>query len=415
MTTTNMKSSPPSSPFGATVKAIHPQMAMNRMKPVKDECLAYVGAQDSISQLSFCVNDSASGKSFDQVYNLQGIIGQGIAIVYKCCHKETKNSYAVKEILKEEYESSGENWRTEIDALKRLCDGPYIVRLLDVFYQPDRIYMIMEELTGGDLLEKIFEKGTYEERDARRLSRTLLEAIAFCHRKNIVHRDIKPENILIVDTKNDTKIKLADFGSARRITGPHCCMTMCGTPQYVAPEIYTHTDGYDERCDLWSAAVVIYVILGGYAPFEAPTYQLATVICEGWYEFHEDSWKDISEAPKELITMLLKVDPNERATVEQALDSEWLCRRDKQIMDDSMSSFDKWLKLSKRNLFSDSSATAKTFNMNDSFANTKPFNVHDDSFASLRVDSFASLRAEDLEDISQSSCRLLQSMGLEQD
>jgi calcium/calmodulin-dependent protein kinase I len=370
-----MKSSPLPPPF-ATIKAIHPQMVMNKLKPVKDECLAYVGAQDSISQLSLCVNDSASGKSFDQVYEIGDILGKGgFAVVYRCRHQEGNNEYAVKEVLISEYESSGENWKEEIDALKRLRDGPYVVRLLDVFTEPDRTYMIMEELTGGDLLEKIFEKEVYQEKDARRLSRTLLEAIAFCHRKNVVHRDIKPENILIVDKNNDTKIKLADFGCARRITGPNCLITMCGTPQYVAPEIYMHTDGYDERCDLWSAAVVIYVILGGYAPFDAPTYELPKLICEGWFEFHAKYWRDISEAPKELITMLLKVNLNERATVEEALDSEWLCRRDKQIMDeDSTSTFDKWRQLCNN---TSSSASAKTFNMTD--------------------DSFSSLTTEDLD------------------
>ena len=360
-------------------------MVMNRLKPVKDECLAYVGAQDSISQLSLCVNDSASGQSFDQVYDMGGILGQGgFAVVYRCRHLSTKNEYAVKQVLVSEYEStSEENWKEEIDALKRLRDGPYVVRLLDVFTEVDRTYMIMEELMGGDLLEKIFEKEVYEEKDARRLSRTLLEAIAFCHRKNIVHRDIKPENILIVDRKNDTKIKLADFGCARRIIGPNCLRTLCGTPQYVAPEIYTHINGYDERCDLWSAAVVIYIILGGYAPFEAPTYELPQVICEGWFEFHEKYWKDISEPPKKLITMLLKVDPDERASVEEALDSEWLCRRDKQILDDySTKTFDKWLRLSKSsNIGGNSSTTAKTFNMNDDEVDEV-----DDSFSSLTTE-----------------------------
>jgi serine/threonine protein kinase len=365
-----MKSSPTTTPV-ATVNAIHPQMAMNRLKPVKDECLAYVGAQDSLSQLSLCVNDSASGKSFDQVYEIGDILGEGgFAVVHRCLHKERKNEYAVKEVLISEYDTSGENLKEEIDALKRLRDGPYVVRLLDVFTEPDRTYMIMEELTGGDLLERLFEKEVYEEKDARRLSRTLLEAIAFCHRKNIVHRDIKPENILLMGKNNDTKIKLADFGCARRITGPKCLVTMCGSPQYAAPEIYTHTDGYDEKCDLWSAAVVIYVLLGGYAPFEAPTHELPTLICEGWFEFHEKYWKDISEAPKTLISMLLKVDPDERATVEEALDSEWLCRRDKQILDDSPCTFAKWLRLSNNN----SSTTAKTFNMNDG------------SYASLTID-----------------------------
>lgn len=105
---------------------------------------------------------------------------------------------------------------------------------------------------------------------------------------------------------------------------------MCGSPQYVAPEIYQHVYGYDERCDLWSAGVVIFVILGGYAPFEGEAKELPAIICEGHYKFDYPEWKDISVPPMRLIKSLLVVDPDDRATVEEALDSQWLKRRDKE-------------------------------------------------------------------------------------
>jgi serine/threonine protein kinase len=139
----------------------------------------------------------------------------------------------------------------------------------------------------------------------------LLEAIYYCHKKHIAHRDIKPENILLASPDNDTDIKLADFGCAKRLIGPNCLFTLCGSPQYVAPEIYTHETGYDERCDLWSAAVVIYVLLGGYAPFDAPEGDLPRTICEGWVEFHRKYWSEISDPPKDMIRSLLVVDPDE--------------------------------------------------------------------------------------------------------
>merc|ERR1719223_1920764 len=111
--------------------------------------------------------------------------------------------------------------------------------------------MIMEEMKGGDLLERIYKVEIFCEQDARRLARKLLEAIRFCHKKKVAHRDIKPENILLTSKKSDTDIRLADFGCAKFITGPNCLKTLCGSTCYAAPELYTHKTGYNEKCDNW--------------------------------------------------------------------------------------------------------------------------------------------------------------------
>jgi serine/threonine protein kinase len=103
---------------------------------------------------------------------------------------------------------------------------------------------------------------------------------------------------------------------------------MCGSPAYVAPEIYENDDkGYDQQCDLWSAGVVIYAILGGYCPFEGGPFELPHLICAGDYRFHEKYWKDISDPSKDLIRHLLVVNPKERHTAVKALDVEWMRRR----------------------------------------------------------------------------------------
>lgn len=339
-----------SPPQVATIKAIHPQMVMNKLKPIKDDFMNYYGAQNSISQLSFNVNDAAGGKTFDSCYEKHDVLGEGgFAIVYRCFHYERMHTYAVKEILKDDYECSGENLKEEIDALKRLRDIPYIVRLMDVFHGNNMTHVVMEEMKGGDLLERLCEIEVFNETDARKLSRRLLEALYYCHKKNIVHRDVKPENILMSSKDNNTLIKLADFGCSRRFEpGTNSLHTLCGSPQYVAPELYTHTNGYDERCDLWSVAVVIYVILGGYAPFDGEDHELPSIICDGYFEFHEKYWSEVSEQPKDLIRSLLKVNSNERATLEDALDSEWLRRRDKDKLESvknlngSRTSFEAW-------------------------------------------------------------------------
>ncbi|CAB9502104.1 MAP kinase-activated protein kinase 2 (Fragment) [Seminavis robusta] len=308
------------------------------------------GGGNKVSQLSLLVNDSASGIPFDDVYDMGDVLGEGgFAFVYRCTHKKNGHEYAVKEILStDNHKSAGESVRGEINALKLLREGPYVVRLLDVYYEPDRTMMVQEIMEGGDLLDKLTEIEVYEPRDARKVARTLVEAVDYCHKKRICHRDIKPENILLVKDDDLTHIKVADFGCAKKITGPKCLKTLCGSPQYVAPELLTHEDGYNELCDMWSCGIVIYVLLGGYAPFDAPECELAELITAGNYEFHEEYWDDIPASAKDLIMHLLQVDPDDRFTPFEALDSRWLRRKDKDLAssmhgNESTSSFGAWL------------------------------------------------------------------------
>jgi serine/threonine protein kinase len=338
----------------ASIKDRHPQMVIKKLKPLKEDFMSYFGAQNSVSQLSFNVNDAAGGKSFESCYEKRDVLGEGgFAVVYRCFHFERLYTYAVKEILKDEYECSGENLREEIDSLKRLQDIPYIVRLMDVFHEQNVCYLVMEEMKGGDLLERLGEIEVFNEVDGRTVCRRLLEAVFYCHKKHVCHRDIKPENVLMSSRENNTSIKLADFGCSRKFEpGTSKLLTLCGSPQYVAPELYTHGgSGYDERCDLWSAAVVMYVILGGYAPFDGDDHELPGIICQGHFEFHEDYWAEVSEPPKDVIRSLLQVDPRKRASLAEALDSEWLRRRDRDKLENSknldggsLTSFEAWCK-----------------------------------------------------------------------
>jgi serine/threonine protein kinase len=131
------------------------------------------------------------------------------------------------------------------------------------------------------------------------------------------------------------------------------------SPQYVAPELLTHENGYDQLCDMWSCGVVIYVLLGGYAPFDAPESELAELITSGVYEFHQEYWEDIPQYAIDLIRNLLRVDPRDRYTPAEALNSRWLRRKDKDLANNSMhesnSSFGAWLERrgSQRSVFKD--------------------------------------------------------------
>ncbi|KAG7337841.1 serine/threonine protein kinase [Nitzschia inconspicua] len=313
-------------------------MAANRVKLLNDTFAEYlekrkeentenrIVKKDRRNREEF-VEDSLSGLPFEDFYEIGDELGEGgYAFVYRCFHKRTKKVYAVKEVVISKMESGGESTlKDEITALRMLRGGPHIVRLYDVFYEEDHCFMVMEEMRGGDLLSRIVDKEVYTEREARGVCKILFEAVLYCHQKRVAHRDIKPENLLLVDGNDDTTIKLADFGFAKRVKSELSLSTLCGTAQYVAPEILDfQVEGYDERCDMWSVGVVVYILLGGYAPFEGPPDELAQFIIRGDYEFHEKYWADISESAKDMIHGMLQVDPNYRLSATDALSCEWM-------------------------------------------------------------------------------------------
>jgi serine/threonine protein kinase len=144
---------------------------------------------------------------------------------------------------------------------------------------------------------------------------------------------------------DDTSIKIADFGFAKKVPRPNCLRTLCGTAQYVAPEVLELKDtGYDTRADMWSVGVVVYILLGGYAPFEGPVDLLAQAIISGEYEFHEKYWDEISTDAKDMISNLLQVNPEIRLTADDALQSPWMILEDEALNTKDLSGAQRALK-----------------------------------------------------------------------
>jgi serine/threonine protein kinase len=158
--------------------------------------------------------DSKTGNPFESFYDIGDELGEGgYAFVYRCEHKRTNKTYAVKEVILSKMESGGESTlKDEIAALKMLRGGPHIVRLFDVFEEDDHCFMVMEEMKGGDLLSRIVDKEVYTEREARGVCKILFEAVQYCHDKRVAHRDIKPENLLLV--VRTTLLRLRAFSSS---------------------------------------------------------------------------------------------------------------------------------------------------------------------------------------------------------
>ena len=204
--------------------------------------------------------------------------------------------------------------QNEIDILTHV-DHPNIVKLYDVFEDSNSYSLVMELMTGGELLDTILEKEQYSEREAAETIRPIIDAINYCHSLNIIHRDIKPENLLYSSKNAHSRIiKVSDFGLARFISPETLATTTCGTPGYVAPEILEQRP-YGRECDYWSIGVVLYILLSGSPPFfDEDNGMLFEKIKKGKYEFPSHVWDGISADVKDIIRHLLVLEPSHRWT-----------------------------------------------------------------------------------------------------
>lgn len=209
----------------------------------------------------------------------------------------------------------------EIKILKQL-DHPNIVKLYEIYQDNQNIYLITEFLEGGELFNLILKSKHFSENIAAKIIKQLLSAISYCHAQNIVHRDLKPENMLLVD-KDRFDIKLIDFGLARSFLPNNSLCSKIGTPFYIAPEVLKKK--YNEKCDLWSCGVILYILLCGNPPFTGRTDELLfESIKLGLVQFNGVEWKSVSNEAKIFIKKLLKVNPEERLSAQQALQDPWI-------------------------------------------------------------------------------------------
>ncbi|CAD8063279.1 unnamed protein product [Paramecium primaurelia] len=257
-------------------------------------------------------------------YKLDKILGEGsYAIVRKAIRKSDNIEVAVKIIDKASLESDDHlAIQSEVEIMSQI-DHPNIVKVLEVFDDKQKLYIVLELMTGGELFDRIVEKELYNEKEAADVIRPVVDAIRYCHSMGVVHRDLKPENILYTTPDPDATVKISDFGVAKVISD-ELMLTACGTPGYVAPEILTGV-GYDMAVDYWSIGVILYVLLCGYPPFyEESNEKLFEQIKSGKIDFSGEQWEKISKEAKDLVEKLLKVDPKQRYKADQICKHPWI-------------------------------------------------------------------------------------------
>ncbi|GJQ09871.1 hypothetical protein GpartN1_g1662.t1 [Galdieria partita] len=242
---------------------------------------------------------------------------------------EVASEVAIKCISKEDMRNGSESEELvarEIQTFVTVGNGyPYVAQLYEVCEDEKFVYLIMELLSGGELFDQIVQRGHFSERDASAIASCMISSVAHCHSKHVVHRDLKPENFVFESRAHDAKLKLIDFGLAAIMASPASTFrTICGSPSYVAPEIL-YQKPYTYKVDVWSLGVIIYILLAGYAPFEAKDEkELFRRIKHDPVRMEGKEWDAVSSDAKHFVASLLEKDPRKRPSCEECLEHPWI-------------------------------------------------------------------------------------------
>ncbi|CAI2735948.1 unnamed protein product [Schistosoma spindalis] len=268
-------------------------------------------------------------KPFSVDYVLLEEIGKGsFSVVHKCCHRNTNAVCCVKIIDKSKRDA-----REEVEILLRHHNHPNIVSVRDVYENENLVYLVMEYLKGGELLDKIFREKFLSEREASNITYVIANTLSYLHSNMVVHRDLKPSNVLYADDSGDaSSLRICDFGFAKQLRAENgLLMTPCYTANFVAPEVLK-MQGYHAACDVWSLGVLMYTMLFGQTPFAIKPNESSEVVLSriesGRLDLINNNWNKISDSAKDLLTKMLNPEPSKRCAASAILSHPWVKNRD---------------------------------------------------------------------------------------
>ncbi|PKA45643.1 Calcium-dependent protein kinase isoform 2 [Apostasia shenzhenica] len=273
--------------------------------------------------------DTILGKAFDDVrtyYTFGKELGRGqFGVTYLCTETATGRSYACKSISKRKlvHKNDREDIKREIQIMQHLSGQSNIVEFKGAYEDKNSVHLVMELCAGGELFDRIIAKGHYSERAAASICRAIVNVVNSCHFMGVMHRDLKPENFLLASRNEGAMLKATDFGLSVFIEEGKVYRDIVGSAYYVAPEVLRRS--YGKEADIWSAGVILYILLSGVPPFWAETEKgIFDAILEGEIDFESEPWPSISSSAKDLVRKMLTQDPRKRITSAQVLEHRWI-------------------------------------------------------------------------------------------
>ncbi|XP_057518916.1 calcium-dependent protein kinase 1-like [Amaranthus tricolor] len=253
-------------------------------------------------------------------------LGRGqFGVTYLVTHKQSEQHFACKAIATRNLlnQDDIDDVRREVQIMHHLTGHRNIVELKGAFEDRHYVNLVMELCAGGELFDRIIAKGHYSEREAAKLFRQIVTVVYNCHSMGVMHRDLKPENFLFLSSHEDSPLKATDFGLSVFFKPGEVFRDLVGSAYYVAPEVLRRS--YGAEADVWSAGVILYILLSGVPPFWGENEQgIFDSILRGNLDFNSDPWFSISSSAKDLVTKMLRQDPKERLSALDALNHPWM-------------------------------------------------------------------------------------------
>eukprot|EP00899_Mesostigma_viride_P008123 jgi/Mesvir1/17311/Mv07707-RA.2 len=187
-----------------------------------------------------------------------------------------------------------------------------------------QVHLVMELCTGGELFDRIVERGHYSEKASSQIISQIAKGLASLHAANVLHRDMKPENILFLTKDEDSPLKIMDFGLSHISGQTDPLAGLFGSLDYIAPEAL-ESRTFLAAGDIWSLGVILYILLCGYPPFYAKTNRgKQEMIVQAKYDFDDPVWDTVSDSAKSLVKQMIVLDPSKRLTAEQVVNHPWV-------------------------------------------------------------------------------------------
>ncbi|KAH7447881.1 hypothetical protein KP509_01G125300 [Ceratopteris richardii] len=307
-------------PIVESLHAMSPQEPLAMPVQIPQDVLGVPGKNLTTSVLGRITED------LKDLYILGAKLGQGqFGTTFLCIEKSTGKKYACKSIAKRKLISEEDvlDVRREIQIMHHVSGQPNVVNIRGAYEDEDAVHLVMELCSGGELFDRIVKRGHYSERKAAQIIRRIVRVVEACHSLGVMHRDLKPENFLFLDSGEDSALKTIDFGLSVFFRPGEIFHDVVGSPYYVAPEVLKKN--YGPEADVWSAGIILYILLSGVPPFWAETeQQIFEEVLVGDLDFESDPWPSISESAQDLIMKMLNRDPKKRLTAHQVLCHPWI-------------------------------------------------------------------------------------------